>query len=100
MSIETLDAKFKQLKRNAEAGDAIAQFALGGCYSLGSDVAVNKSEGVTWYKCAAENRSMSAQARLGICYSKGEGISVDKVEPFKWYKRAAEAGHKVTIKKA
>ena len=91
-SIDDLDAKFASYKREAEAGNADAQFILGGCYAKGSGVAVGKAEAVKWYKRAAEAGRAEAQLNLGLCYDNGDGVAVDKVEALKWFKRAADAG--------
>jgi TPR repeat protein len=52
-SIDNLDMKFASIKREAEAGDAAAQFNLGECYANGSGVAVDQAEADKWCERAA-----------------------------------------------
>lgn len=66
-----------QMKRDAEAGDAIAQFNLGLSYELGDMVARDLAEAVKWYRRAAEQGMPDAQYNLGCCYFRGEGVDVD-----------------------
>ena len=56
MSIQAFDAKINELKRDAEAGDAKEQYALGYRYSKGEGIAFDKVETFKW---------TSAQPRLG-----------------------------------
>jgi hypothetical protein len=91
-AIDDLDKKFASFKREAEAGDAKAQYCLGLCYDKGSGVAVDKAEAFKWYKRAAEAGDVIAQYSLGVCYTNGS-VAVDKAEAVKWCKRAAEAGY-------
>ena len=92
-SIADIDKQIAEYKKNAEAGDANAQYNLGVCYERGTGVAIDKREAFKWYMRAAEATEKCAQFALGTCYSQGTGIAVDKCEAVKWYKRAAEAGH-------
>jgi TPR repeat protein len=56
--------KFATYKREAEAGDAIAQMNLGICYFNGSGVAVDKAEAVKWWKRAADSGDADALMML------------------------------------
>ena len=89
-SIADIDKKIAEYKKDAEAGDANAQFNLGVCYEKGTGVAIDKREAFKWYKCAAEAGDSIAQFNLGVMYRVGEGIAVNNSEAFKWCKLAAE----------
>jgi TPR repeat protein len=62
---------------------------MGLSYFNGVGVAVDKSEGVKWFRLAAAQGHADAQCNLGVAYSNGDGVSVDKVESVKWFKLAA-----------
>ena len=97
MASET-DEKWKpedipQLKRDAEAGDAIAQYNLGLCYANGNGVEVDLSETVRWLRKAAEQGLPQAQFNLGMCLSRGVGVEKNVVEGTMWLNSAAQQGH-------
>ena len=79
-SIDDLDARFASFKRDAEAGDAEAQFNLGLCYANGSGVAVDTAEAVKWYKRAAEAGYASAQCKTGASYFNVTRIAVHNAD--------------------
>ena len=74
-----------ELRAQAEAGDADAQFNLG----LFSE---DYAETAKWYRLAAEQGHASAQYLLGLMYSDGVGVPEDYAEAVKWYRLAAEQG--------
>ena len=85
--------KLTQLKRDAENGDAEAQYQLGFNYFHGYDgVKEDHEEAVKWYRKAAEQGHVDAQILLASCYSKGEGVSLNHAEAAKWWRKAAEQG--------
>jgi hypothetical protein len=98
-SIADTDKLIAQHKKDAEAGDANAQYNLAVCYEKGTGVAIDQREAFKWYTRAAEAGHTNAQAFLGSCYDFGggvaNGVAVDKCEAVKWYKRAAEAGNTI-----
>ena len=81
------------LRASAEAGDAEAQFILGGIHVTGVGVPQDAAEAVAWYRCAAEQGDASAQSNLGGMYDQGLGVSQDAAGAVAWYRRAAEQGH-------
>ena len=91
-NIADIDKEIARAKRDAEAGNANAQFNLGCCYANGTGVAKDMREAIKWYKRAAEAGNNNAQYNLGNFYKNGEGVAVNKSEAFKWYKLAAEKG--------
>lgn len=83
----------KLFHKNADKGNAEAQYMLGECYSSGKGVSQDFKEGVKWYRRAAEQGNPDAQYMLGVCYSSGQTIAKDEGETVKWYQKAAEQGH-------
>lgn len=51
------------------------------------------TEGVKWYRKAAEQGDATAQNRLGVMYAGGQGVAKDDSESLKWYRKAAEHGN-------
>ena len=80
------------LRASAEAGDAEAQFILGGMYVTGVGVPQDAAEAVAWYRRAAEQGYARAQYNLGVIYAEGVGVPQDAAEAVAWYRRAAEQG--------
>ena len=80
------------LRASAEAGDAEAQFILGGMYATGVGVPQDAAEAVAWYRRAAEQGDARAQSNLGAMYAGGVGVPQDAAEAVAWYRRAAEQG--------
>ena len=80
------------LRASAEAGDAEAQFILGGMYVTGVGVPQDAAEAVAWYRRAAEQGYARAQYNLGAMYDQGVGVPQDAAEAVAWYRRAAEQG--------
>ena len=79
------------LRASAEAGDAEAQFILGGIYITGVGVPQDAAEAVAWYRRAAEQGHARAQYNGGM-YREGVGVPQDAAEAVAWYRRAAEQG--------
>jgi TPR repeat protein len=89
-------AYVKSLIKNAEKGDAEAQFWLGFNYFLGEEgVLQDYQKAKKWYEKAAKQGHVDAQYNLGCCYGKGVGVSKDTNEATKWIRKAAEQGHDV-----
>ena len=80
------------LRKQAEAGYAISQIALGLRYASGDGVPKDDAEAFKWYRKAAEQGYAFAQFNLGLMYANGEGVPQDYAEAFKWYRKAAEQG--------
>jgi TPR repeat protein len=78
------------LRKRAEAGDADAQYRLGGLYGKGSaDVPKDDAEAVKWYRKAAEQGDRRGQSMLGVMYTNARGVSRDYDEAMKWFRLAA-----------
>ena len=81
------------LRASAEAGDAEAQFNLGGMYVTGVGVPQDAAAAVAWYRYAAEQGHARAQYNLGVIYAEGVGVPQDAAAAVAWYRRAAEQGN-------
>ena len=82
-----------QWKRDAEQGDAEAQYLLGYCYFNGTNGAEkNYEKAVYWYRKAAEQGDTYVQNLLGECYEYGKGVKIDYVEAEAWYIKAGVFG--------
>jgi len=63
--------------KDAEQGDATAQFILAAWYEMGPGETINLPEAVRWYEKAALQKHPMATYRLGRCCHYGEGIKKD-----------------------
>jgi TPR repeat protein len=88
----SLSADIKTLRKQAEAGDANAQFNIGSIYENGSGVRQDYAEAARWYRKAAERGDVRAQYNLGILNQNGWGVPQDYKEALKWYRKAAMQG--------
>lgn len=79
-------------RKDAEQGDAVAQYNLGNCYSNGEGVEQNYWTAVDWYTKSAEQNFAPAQNNLGICYYNGTGVVQDKEKAIELYKKSAAQG--------
>ena len=61
--------------KEAEAGQAWAQYEVGECYYHGRGVSKDYAEAVKWYRKAADQGNAQAQFSLGWCYADGKGVS-------------------------
>ncbi len=86
-------AEEADLRSKAEAGDAVAQTALGRAYQDGNGVAQNNELAAKWYRKAADQGNATAQNNLGILYRAGSGVEKSKEEALKWYAKAARQGY-------
>ena len=83
------DPTLTELRRQAEQGDASAQFNLGVRYVVGLGVLHDYQEAVSWYRKAAEQGYAGAQDNLGVRYADGKGVPQDYVQAHKWVNLAA-----------
>jgi uncharacterized protein len=100
--MEDAEAAFKRgdnktaiglLRPLADAGNAEAQFHLGGMYDSGVGVSRDYGEAIKWYRRAAEKGQVQAQINLGFKYQSGQGVDKDAVQAVRWFRRAAEQGN-------
>jgi hypothetical protein len=83
----------KQLRSNAERGDANAQVELGLRYDSGKGVPHDDDEALKWFRLSAAQGNGTAQGILGIAYASGQGVSQNYVEAAKWLRLSAAQGN-------
>jgi hypothetical protein len=85
-------AAFPGVRKLAEAGDDLAQYALGKMYSDGEGTEKNAAEGVKWALKSAAQGNPEAQCNVGYAYAQGKGLEADDKKAVEWYRSAAENG--------
>ena len=78
------------LKKAAETGDAIAQYALGDCYAYGAGVDQDDQKAAEYYTLAADQGYAPAQAALGIVCLNGLGVEANPETALKYFRLAAD----------
>jgi|SRR5579872_1463359 len=81
------------IRAKAEAGDPVAENAIGVMYRIGRGVAKDKEEAVHWYRKAAKHGNSAAMFNLGAAYYNGDGVAIDDVMSCAWFLLAEEAGY-------
>jgi TPR repeat protein len=80
-------------KRDAAAGKAEAQFALGGFYEHGRmGMPQDYQQAAYWYRKAAEQDHHASQLYLGILLAQGKGCGPDPIEGLSWILLAKRGG--------
>ena len=82
-----------KLRRDAEQGDASAQYNLGLTYDNGIGVPQDHAEAAEWTRRAAEQGHAGAQANLGVMYANGEGVPQDYVAAHRFLNLAGAKGN-------
>lgn len=85
-------SRFAQIKKRAEANDAVAQTILASCYDLGRNVGPDRKENIHWLTLAANQGYAPAEFLLGHVYLYGSGIPSDYPQALVWEQKAAEQG--------
>lgn len=73
----------------ADAGDAVAQTALGYAHEQGTFGAPNYARALQWYTRAAEQGNIFAAVHLGNMYATGMGTPRDSQKAAHWYRSVA-----------
>ncbi|HEX4881380.1 MAG TPA: tetratricopeptide repeat protein [Porticoccaceae bacterium] len=82
------------LRRNAEAGDRVAQYNLGVIYESGRfGVPMDKGKAAALYRQAADQGYVNAQYNLGVLHLRGEGVKADQQAALHWLRLAAAQQH-------
>ena len=89
------DSEFETLKKEAEAGEVLAQYNLAVSYDQGKGVDQDYKKAVKWYTSAADQGDLYAQSNLGVMYEEGHGVEQDYQEALKWYTMSAQRGHAI-----
>lgn len=85
-------ATLDDLRRFAQLGDPVAQFALGARYAQGDEVKQDYAEAVRWFEKAADQGHVVAQATLGAYYWAGRGVPEDLTKAYFWSVLARAGG--------
>jgi localization factor PodJL len=87
------EISFVDLRSQARAGDARAQFALAVQYTEGRLMPRDLAAAAQWYHKAAAQGLAPAQYRLASFYEKGLGVDRDITEAQSLYQKAADQGN-------
>jgi TPR repeat protein len=80
----------EQLQKDAEGGNAKAQYVLGCCYNGDHGWKRDPAKAAKWWKMAAARGLADAQFCLGLSCFLGEGVPKDVAGAVAWWKKAAE----------
>ena len=89
----------EDIRRNAQKGDATAQFKLGTMYASGEGVTKDEIQAVAWFGKAAQLGNADAQYALALRYDNGQGVDKDGSQAVDWYQKAAAQGHQDAAKR-
>lgn len=84
---------FTGLRRLAEQGDPVAQYAVGLHCAQGEDVSQDYTEAARWFSLAAEQGHIGAQATLGGLYWAGRGVPKNVTKAYFWLVLARAGGY-------
>ena len=85
---------FGDIKKQAEGGDAFAQYKVARAYATGDGVAQNGAEALKWAKLSAQGGNSFGQNMLGVFYLDGVfGLEKDIAKGMKLLENAAENGN-------
>ncbi len=76
--------------RQAESGDAAAQFKLAEHYLVTEPD--DPARMLRWLRESAKRGYPLAQTSLGVLYLNGDGVPLDRVEAYAWFTLAADQG--------
>ena len=79
-------------RKDAERGNAEAQYNLGACFENGNGVNQDFAQAAQWYAKAAKQGLADAQVALGILFATGHGVKEDISAACDMFRRAAEQG--------
>ena len=83
---------FPIIKKEANSGNAEAQYYLGRMYEFGEGSRKDISKAVFWYKKGAYQNNRKAQNNLANLYMDGHGVPKDWEKAFKLYSLSAAQG--------
>jgi len=82
----------QDILKQAESGNAEAQYAIGLRYFEGKEVSANANAAAEWYTKAAIQGHPKAQFRLGALYGEGLGVAKSDQHSLEWLTKAATNG--------
>lgn len=85
---------FKLIEKQAEQGNAEAQYKLGLEYEAGNNIKQSDKDALYWFTKAAVQGNADAQYKAGLRhFCGGLGIQSNKIIGFMFWIEAAEQGH-------
>ena len=84
------DNEIRQLRKDADGGDARAQFRLGVRYATGTGVVEDDAVAAQWIRRSAEQGFVDAEYNLGLMYADGNGVPQDSAQAVSWLRKAAD----------
>jgi TPR repeat protein len=81
---------FQWFLKNAEQGNAVAQYRLGDMYRTGRGITQNYTEALKWHRLSAKKHNSDAQNSIGFAYQRGLGVKQDYYEAVRWFRKSAE----------
>jgi TPR repeat protein len=85
-------ANIADLEKQANSGDADAQFYLGTLYVNGQGVSPDDAQAAVWYRKAAEQGYGPAELATAIAYRYALGVAQDQKQAAEWFRKAADQG--------
>ena len=89
-----------QWKRDAEQGDAEAQYTLAICYLNGYGVEKDLEKHIYWLRLSAEQENVDAMWRMFLSYARGIGVEKDVENAKYWYFKGEKYTEEVLREKA
>ncbi|MCI0507367.1 MAG: sel1 repeat family protein [Gammaproteobacteria bacterium] len=89
------DSNLALLQREANAGNAEAQYQLGRMYDTGDKLERDRQKAITWFTSAAKQGHADAQYRLAIAYLYGISVPKNISAGENWLTNAAKQNHPV-----
>jgi TPR repeat protein len=90
---EKLHSLSDEYRKEAEKGNASAQFFLGVAHEYGYAGKPDAAKAVEWYRKAAERGHPGAQTFLGFALLTGSGVAKAPEQAVMWFRKAAEKGN-------
>ncbi|WP_455221138.1 tetratricopeptide repeat protein [Kaarinaea lacus] len=96
--VVTKDSNLALLQREANAGNAEAQYQLGRMYDTGDKLERDRQKAVAWFTRAANQGHAESQYRLAIAYLYGIAVTKNVATGESWLSKAAQQNHPVATK--
>lgn len=81
----------EQFRKDAEAGDANAQYKIGWMFYTGQGMKVDFSEAVMWFQKSIAQNCPEAYQSLGRCFYKGWGVEQNYKEAVRLFRLGADS---------
>jgi hypothetical protein len=91
--IENPQRTIQELRKAADAGDAVAMYNIGTLYYSGQGVVRDYQQAMTWFCKSADAGNTYAMCFIGALYANGQGVAQDYRQATAWYRKSADAGN-------